>query len=83
MIELQCTNLMSLKHLEIHFLVQFRVIKDPHNDIHDLGLYGCEKVTPGKFAMFVLFHSVSQMLVSSASNEGCGYVDCIVAYYHV
>lgn len=46
----------SYKHIQIHALVRFRVIKDPHDDIHNLGLYGCEKIISGEFVMLVLFH---------------------------
>lgn len=57
--KLSCTHLMGFKHLEIHTLIGFRVIEDPHNDIHDLGLYGREKVISGELAMLVLSHHVS------------------------
>lgn len=46
---------MSYKHFKIHSLVRFRVIEDPHNNIHNLGLYSCEKVVSGKLVMLVLF----------------------------
>lgn len=51
----EITHLMSYKHFKIHALVRFRVIENPHNDIHNLGLYSCEKIVSRKLTMLVLF----------------------------
>lgn len=36
------THLMSYKHFQIHALIRLRIIENPHNDVHDLSLYGCK-----------------------------------------